>query len=63
MENIIVTGAVIAFLLLILPALIVPFLNQNPSKMDTGPRAAPDPIGPRTQLPEVARQSGDRIAA
>lgn len=63
MENIIVTGAVIAFLLMILPAVILPFLNQNPSVLDTRPRVAADPIGPRTQVPEVAQQPSDRIAA
>lgn len=46
MDNLIVTGAVVAFLLLILPAIVVPFLNQNPATMDTTPRMAPDPIGP-----------------
>lgn len=63
MENLIVTGAVVAFLLLILPAVVVPFLNQNPSSVDTTPRTAPDPIGPITPKPDIAQRPADRIAA
>lgn len=63
MENLIVTGAVVAFLLLILPAVVVLFLNQNPSSMDTTPRTAPDPIGPITPKPDIAHLPDDRLAA
>lgn len=63
MENIIVTGAVIAFLLMILPAVIVPFLNQNPSVLDTAAHIEPDPIGPRTPVTGGTQHPTDRIAA
>ena len=63
MENLIVTGAIIAFLLLILPAVVVPFLDQNPATLDTTPRTAPDSIGPITPTADTAQQESDRIAA
>ncbi len=63
MEHLIVTGAVVAFLLLILPAVVVPFLNQDPATMDTTPGKAPDPISPIAPNPNAAQQPFDRIAA
>lgn len=35
MESVIVTGVVVTFLLLMLPAVIAPFLPRNPSRMNT----------------------------
>ena len=63
MENLIVTGAVVTFLLLILPAVVVPFLTQNPTSVDTTPRMAPDPIGPFTAKTDDSLRPADRIAA
>lgn len=35
MESFIVTGAVVVFMLLLIPAVVVPFLPRNPSRLDT----------------------------
>ncbi len=64
MDNLIVTGAVIAFLLLILPAVLAPFLSQNPTTLDTTPQVAPDPVGPNPVAASPGEHhSTDRIAA
>lgn len=63
MDNLIVTGAVVAFLLLILPAVVVPFLGQSPSMVDTAPRVAPDPISDRSVPVKGGQEPTDRIAA
>ena len=63
MDNLIVTGAVIAFLLLILPAVVIPFLNQKPTTVDTSPRLAPDPTGGRPAAAARGPEPIDRIAA
>ncbi len=63
MDTLIVTGAVVAFLLLILPAVVVPFLGHSPSTVDIAPWVAPDPTGGRSVLVTGGQEPTDRIAA
>ncbi|CAA9561600.1 MAG: hypothetical protein AVDCRST_MAG33-1714 [uncultured Thermomicrobiales bacterium] len=64
MEEFIVTGVVIAFLLMLLPAVVIPFVPQNPSVADRSPRPDPDPVQPGSGLPAVVGDAtSDRLAA
>ena len=59
MDTVIVTGAVVAFLLLIMPAVIVAFLSTNPSRPDAIVRPATRPL----RSAAADHEPTDRIAA
>lgn len=64
MEAFIVTGVVIIFLLLMLPAVMIPFVNQNPSTVDTVRRPEPGPFRPESgPAPAFSDHPSDRLAA
>ena len=64
MDTVIVSGALVAFILLMLPAVIAPFIDINGPTRDIARQSSPSPIANGKSAPSRDGATGDdRLAA